>query len=150
MALRDFLRPDDIHLSLDGATKGAVLAELVASLGLTPEHSALLLRVLERRESLGSTGIGRGVAIPHCRTQLVDRLRVVFGRRPGGVEWDAMDHQPVSFIFLLAAPPVEVSNDYLPVLGRVAQLMQDPAIPARLNAVTTPADFLELLSEKSV
>jgi len=150
MALRDFVRESDVHLELRGTNKREVLAELVASLGLSPEQSALLLKVLERRESLGTTGIGRGVAIPHCRTQLVDRLRVVFGRRPGGVEWDAMDHQPVSFIFLLAAPPVEVSNDYLPVLGRVAQLMQDPAIPARLNAVTTPADFLELLTEKAL
>ena len=150
MALRDFVRESDVHLGLTGSTKREVLVELVGSLGLTPEQSALLLKVLERRESLGTTGIGRGVAIPHCRTQLVDRLRVVFGRRTGGVEWDAMDHQPVSFIFMLAAPPVEVSNDYLPVLGRVAQLMQDPEIPARLNAVTTPGDFLELLSEKSL
>ncbi|HEV8150079.1 MAG TPA: PTS sugar transporter subunit IIA [Gemmatimonadales bacterium] len=150
MALRDFLRPDDIHLSLDGATKGAVLAELVASLGLTPEHSALLLRVLERRESLGSTGIGRGVAIPHSRTQLVDRLRIVFGRRLGGIEWNAMDGQPVSFVFLLVAPPVEVSNDYLPVLGRVAQLMHDPEVPARLARALAPAEVLQLLDEKSV
>jgi mannitol/fructose-specific phosphotransferase system IIA component (Ntr-type) len=149
MQLRDFLRENDVHLELAGATKREVLAELVASLGLSPEQSALLLKVLERRESLGTTGIGRGVAIPHCRTQLVDRLRMVFGRRPGGVEWEAMDHQPVSFIFLLAAPPVEVSNDYLPVLGRVAQLMQDPEVPTRLSAVTTPSQFLELLGEKS-
>jgi mannitol/fructose-specific phosphotransferase system IIA component (Ntr-type) len=150
MELRDFLRESDVHLELAGTSKRDVLAELVGSLGLLPEQSALLLKVLERRESLGTTGIGRGVAIPHCRTQLVDRLRVVFGRRTGGVEWEAMDHQPVSFVFLLAAPPVEASNDYLPVLGRVAQLMQDPEVPGRLGMVQTPAQFLQLIGEKSL
>jgi mannitol/fructose-specific phosphotransferase system IIA component (Ntr-type) len=90
------------------------------------------------------------VAIPHSRTQLVDRLRIVFGRRLGGIEWNAMDGQPVSFVFLLVAPPVEVSNDYLPVLGRVAQLMHDPEVPARLARALAPAEVLQLLDEKSV
>ena len=148
--LSDFLAESDILLELSGSSKDAALSELVAHLGVGPENQSLLLRILQRRESLGSTGIGRGVAIPHCRTQLVTRLRVVFGRRTGGIPWDAVDGQPVRFVFLLAAPPVEVSNDYLPVLGRIAELVKEPSVPERLGQVGSPADFLALLAERRV
>jgi PTS system nitrogen regulatory IIA component len=148
--LRDFLADSDILLELKGTGKDPVLAELVAQLGVGPEHEGLLLRILQRREALGSTGIGRGVAIPHCRTQLVSRLRVVFGRKPGGIPWEAVDGQPVSYIFLLAAPPIEVSNDYLPVLGRIAELVKEPSVPQRLGEVQTRAEFLSLLEERGV
>jgi len=148
--LSDFLAESDVVLELQGASKDGVLAELVGHLGVGPENQGVLLRVLQRRESLGSTGIGRGVAIPHCRTQLVNRLRVVFGRRPGGIPWDAVDGQPVSYIFLLAAPPVEVSNDYLPVLGRIAELVKEPTVPERLGQVRSPTEFRALLTERRV
>ena len=148
--LRDFLSESDILLGLAGASKDQVLAELVAHLGVAHEHDGLLLRILQRRESLGSTGIGRGVAIPHCRTQLTSRLRVVFGRKLEGIPWDSVDGQPVNYIFLLAAPPVEVSNDYLPVLGRIAELVKEPSVPQRLGQVQTPAQFLALLEERGV
>ena len=148
--LRDFLAESDILLGLQGVSKDQVLAELIARLGVSPDNGGLLLRILQRRESLGSTGIGRGVAIPHCRTQLVSRLRVVFGRQTSGVSWDAVDGQPVKYIFLLAAPPIEVSNDYLPVLGRIAELVKEPSVPERLSQVQAPAEFLALLEERRV
>ena len=148
--LGDFIAESDVLLDLQGSTKDQVLAELVSRIGAGPENDGLLLRLLQRRESLGSTGIGRGVAIPHCRTQLVSRLRVVFGRRPGGISWDAVDGQPVSYIFLLAAPPIELSNDYLPVLGRIAALVKEPTVPERLGQIQSPAEFLGLLEEKRV
>jgi mannitol/fructose-specific phosphotransferase system IIA component (Ntr-type) len=150
MVLSDFVRESDIHLQLAGVTKDDVLASLVDSLGLAAPDAAFVLRVLQRREHLGSTGIGRGVAIPHCRTAVVDRLRIVFGRRQGGVDFDAVDNQPVFYIFLLVAPPIEISNDYLPVLGRIAQLVKEPDVPARLGEVQSAAEFLQLLAEKGV
>lgn len=150
MVLSDFVRESDIHLQLAGVTKDDVLASLVDSLGLAAPDAAFVLRVLQRREHLGSTGIGRGVAIPHCRTAVVDRLRIVFGRRQGGVDFDAVDNQPVFYIFLLVAPPIEISNDYLPVLGRIAQLVKEPDVPARLGEVQSATEFLQLLAEKGV
>jgi mannitol/fructose-specific phosphotransferase system IIA component (Ntr-type) len=150
MRLREFIQDGDVHIGLSARDKDAALAELVSCLGLPPEPSGMLLKVLERRERMGSTGIGMGVAIPHCRTPLVGRLRVLFGRVTPAIDWDAVDHQPVTNIFLLVAPPIEVSNDYLPVLGRIAQLMKDPDVPAQLGALTTPEQFLDLLDRKSV
>lgn len=145
--LRDYLKPTDIHLSVRGATKPAVLSELVDSLGLAGEASSSILRNLERREAIGSTGVGHGMAIPHCRTSLIPRLRVVFGRRAEGVDWDAVDGQPVTRIFLLAAPPVEVANDYLPVLGRIAQLMKQSAFRQRIDEATAAEDVLRLFDD---
>jgi len=150
VTLRDFIREEHVNLALTGTTKDEVLEQLVACLHLPDGDTGVLLKVLERREGLGSTGIGRGVAVPHCRTPLVPRLRVVFGRRPGGIPYDAVDGQPVSYFFMIVAPPAEASNDYLPVLGRIAQLAKEPDVPERLAKVNTPAEFLALLSEKNV
>jgi len=150
MVLSDFISASDIHLDLQESTKDEVLSALVDALGLEAADAAFVLRVLQRREHLGSTGIGRGVAIPHCRTPVVNRLRIVFGRRPGGVDFDAVDNQPVFYIFLLVAPPIEISNDYLPVLGRIAQLVKEPDVPGRLGEVRSPAEFLSLLAEKGI
>jgi PTS system nitrogen regulatory IIA component len=75
MRLKDFFTPDAVGLALKGRTKDEVLAELVQLLALDGRASETLLRVLHRRELLGSTGIGRGLAIPHSRSLVVNRLR---------------------------------------------------------------------------
>jgi mannitol/fructose-specific phosphotransferase system IIA component (Ntr-type) len=106
--------------------------------------------MLKRRENLGSTGIGRGIAIPHCRSLVVNRLRVAFGRRPDGIDLRAIDNQPVHYFFLIVAPPLEVSNQYLPVLGKIAQFAKEPDVPQRLAALQSPDEFLRLLEEKAV
>jgi len=106
--------------------------------------------MLKRRENLGSTGIGRGIAIPHCRSLVVNRLRVAFGRHTPGLDFKAIDEKPVHYIFLIVAPPLEVSNQYLPVLGKIAQFSKEPDVPEQLAAVTKPEEFLQLLEMKGV
>jgi nitrogen PTS system EIIA component len=105
---------------------------------------------LKRRENLGSTGIGKGIAIPHCRSLVVNRLRVAFGRKPGGVDFRAIDEQPVHNVFLIVAPPLEVSNQYLPVLGKIAQFSKESDVPERLEEIGSPGEFLALLEEKGI
>jgi mannitol/fructose-specific phosphotransferase system IIA component (Ntr-type) len=117
---------------------------------MDPRASETLLRVLQRRESLGSTGFGRGIAIPHCRSLVASRLWIAYGQSRNGVEFHAMDGKPVHHVFLIVAPPLEISNQYLPVLGRVAQFAKEPDIPARLSALSRPEDFFQLLEEKGV
>ena len=107
-------------------------------------------RCKKRRENLGSTGIGRGIAIPHCRSLVVNKLRVAFGRKPAGIDFKAMDDKPVHFFFLIVAPPLEVSNQYLPVLGKIAQFGKETDVPERLSALSTPADFMQLLADKNL
>ena len=82
--------------------------------------------MLKRRENLGSTGIGQGFAIPHCRSLVVNRLRLAYGRKVNGIEFNAIDGAPVYNLFLIVAPPLEVSNQYLPVLGKIERTKAVP------------------------
>ncbi len=150
MLLREFLREDAINLSIGAKAKDEVLRELIKLLRLDEKSDAALFKMLKRRENLGSTGIGRGIAIPHCRSLVVNTLRVAYGRRLEGVEYKSIDEKPAQFFFLIVAPPLEVSNQYLPVLGKIAQFAKAEDVPKRLAAMTTPAEFLQLVEEKGL
>lgn len=150
MRLQEFFSPDAISLSLRGGSKDDVLAEMVSLLGTDERSAGTLLRILQRRENLGSTGVGRGIAIPHGRSLVVSRLRLAFGRKPDGIEFQAIDGKPVFSFFLIVAPPLEISNQYLPVLGKIAQFSKEPDVPGRLGSISSPDDFFRLLEEKGV
>jgi nitrogen PTS system EIIA component len=148
--LREFFAEEAIQLELKGESKDDVLKELIGLLNLDDKNQATLFKMLKRRENLGSTGIGRQIAIPHCRSLVVNKLRVAFGRKRAGVDFKAIDEKPVKFFFLIVAPPLEVSNQYLPVLGKIAQFSKEPDVPDRLLEINDPAQFLALLQEKGV
>ena len=150
MELREFFSEDVVKLDLEGGSKDEVLKELIALLALDEKSEGILYKMLKRRENLGSTGIGKGIAIPHCRSLVVNRLRVAFGRKPEGLDFRAIDEQPVHNIFLIVAPPLEVSNQYLPVLGKIAQFSKEPDVAGRLQQIGTPREFLQLLESKGI
>jgi len=150
MDLREFFAEDAIKLDLQGNSKDDVLKEMIGLLGLDDKNEQMLFKMLKRRENLGSTGIGRGIAIPHCRSLVVQKLRVAFGRKPEGLDFKAIDGKPVHFLFLIVAPPIEVSNQYLPVLGKIAQFSKEADVPSRLLGLTEPSQFMALLAEKGV
>ena len=150
MELREFFSEDGIQLDLKGTSKDDVLKELIGLLHLDDKSEGMLFKMLKRRENLGSTGIGRGIAIPHCRSLVVNRLRVAFGRKASGVDFKAIDEKSVNFFFLIVAPPLEVSNQYLPVLGKIAQFSKEADVPQRLLTIKEPKEFLALLEEKGV
>ncbi len=148
--LKDLYPREAIALDLRATSKDEVLAELVGLLRVDDRSAETLLRVLHRRESLGSTGVGRGIAIPHSRSLVTRRLRLAYGHHRTGLDYQAIDGRPVFDFFLIVAPPLEVSNQYLPVLGRIALLAKDPDISLRLAALASPDDFFRLLEEKGV
>jgi mannitol/fructose-specific phosphotransferase system IIA component (Ntr-type) len=150
MRLTEFFSPDAIDIDLKGTTKDEILKELIALLRLDPKSEVMLLKIVKRRENLGSTGIGRGIAIPHCRSLVVSRLRVAFGRKRQGIDFRAIDDKPVYNFFLIVAPPLEVSNQYLPVLGKIAQFSKEPDVPDRLARLASADEFLGLLEEKNL
>jgi mannitol/fructose-specific phosphotransferase system IIA component (Ntr-type) len=149
MRLRDLFTEDAVKLDLQATTKDALLEELVSLLGLDKKSEATLVKTLKRRENLGSTGIGHGIAIPHCRSLVVNRLRLAYGRMPAGMDFNAIDAAPVHHFFLIVAPPLEVSNQYLPVLGKIAQFCKDAEVPKELLRLKAPAEFLEMLARKA-
>jgi nitrogen PTS system EIIA component len=150
MQLTDLFTPDAVSLSLCATTKDELLAELVGLLRLDERSSETLLRMLQRRETLGSTGVGRGIAIPHCRSLVVSHLRLAYGHSREPVEFQAIDGQPTSNFFLIVAPPTEISNQYLPVLGKIAQFTKEADVPERLATLSSPQAFFDLLREKGV
>lgn len=149
MKLRELFTPDVVNLEIESESKDDILKELIGLLGMDEKSEAILFKTLKRRENLGSTGIGKGIAIPHCRSLVVNRLRLAYGRKPSGVDFKAIDGNPVFHFFLIVAPPLEVSNQYLPVLGKIAQFAKDPQVPDELKNISTPEEFLKLLEEKA-
>jgi PTS system nitrogen regulatory IIA component len=149
MRLRELFTEEVVKLDLEADTKSDTLKELVGLLALDEKSEGILFKTLKRRENLGSTGIGKGIAIPHCRSLVVNRLRLAYGRKRTGLDFNAIDEAPVQNFFLIIAPPLEVSNRYLPILGKIAQFAKDPEVPKRLLKLDSVEDFLELLSENA-
>lgn len=144
-----YFSPDLFCPNLQATAKRDVLRELVAAASAAggvrgPE---LLLEMLERRESLGSTGIGKGVAIPHGRSLAVVRMRVVFAIARQGIDFDAVDSKPVKLFFLIVAPPQDKKNEYLPLLGRIAELVQEKKARDRLLKVETYEQLQAVMEE---
>jgi mannitol/fructose-specific phosphotransferase system IIA component (Ntr-type) len=143
--LGHFIRKEDVHLDLDGTTQLDVMRQLSSSLGFDAGHCFSLVKALQRRESLESTAVGHGVAVPHCRSANLPGLRVAFGRPRQPVPWGAADGEPVRYVFLLVAP--HVSPEYLPVLAKIAHLGNDPEFRRRLDQLNTPDEFFQLLAD---
>ncbi|MDH3423501.1 MAG: PTS sugar transporter subunit IIA, partial [Gemmatimonadota bacterium] len=89
--MRELFTTDVVKIDIESETKDAVLGELVTLLGLDDKSEATLIKTLKRRENLGSTGIGKGIAIPHCRSLVVNRLRLAYGRKTAGMDFNSID-----------------------------------------------------------
>lgn len=116
-----FFRPALFLPELRTRRKATVLEELTQSLaeaGIT-RHPEAILELLRQREALGSTGIGKGIAVPHARsTQITERV-VLLARSKKGVEFEAVDGAPVNLVFLIVAPPIEPDPVYLKLLAEI-------------------------------
>ncbi|HPF60911.1 MAG: PTS sugar transporter subunit IIA [Gemmatimonadetes bacterium] len=146
MQLSAFLAPSAVALDIEASDRDAVLAALVELLGVTGRQRTTLLRLLTRREVLGSTAVGRGIAIPHCRTLVVPRVRMAYARLATPLPWESLDGDPVRHVFLIVAPPVEVSNQYLPALARLAHFARDPGATRDLDRLEAPAGIAAVLA----
>jgi PTS system nitrogen regulatory IIA component len=144
--LYSMLKPECINLNLSGKKKKEVLEELVGCIRKAKD-SALLVSTLLKREDLGSTGIGKGVAIPHGRSLVADKLEVVVGRSDAGVDFNAIDKKPVHLFFLIVAPPQDPGNQYLITLGRVAVVCQELLKRKRYEKPQTSEEFIALVKE---
>ena len=146
MYLHDFLDPSAINLDLTSPTKDEVLDEMVALLGLDERSTHQLGRLLKRRELLGSTGVGRGIAIPHCRLPAIHRIACVFARLEAPIPFDAIDGEPVDLVFLLLAPE-NAGADHLKALARLSRLMREPQTILQLRAAKDQASLHAILTE---
>ncbi len=133
--------------NLRAKTKEGVLEELVDCFVQAHflRNPTIALEMIHRREQLGSTGIGHGIAIPHGRTTAAPEVMIGFGHSKNGVDWQALDDRPVHLVFMVLAPPQELNNRYLPVLGRLVEVLSEPRQRDKFHTVTTFSDFINLL-----
>ena len=144
LRLADYLRDDLVIFDLHQLDKGELMRSLAAEVAarLPNVDEALLLERLNEREEQQSTGIGHGLALPHAVLPGLERTVVVVGRASRGLDFAALDAQPVDLFFLLLSPP-EGTRDHLRVLARLARILDDEATLARLR---TAADADELFA----
>jgi fructose-specific phosphotransferase system IIA component len=147
--IQEFLDPACIELSLKARRKPALIAEMVEVVcragGI--DHPDELHRQILERESMGSTGIGSGIAIPHCLTPLVDITRIAFCRSVSGVRFDAVDKKPVSLFFLLVGPKNSQSR-HLKILSRLARYLHDPGFHRKLLEASSAEDVMAAFRDK--
>jgi fructose-specific phosphotransferase system IIA component len=145
--LARYLHPDCYLPDLKSTTKNEVIEELIEPLIETGilKNSNLVLETLKKRETLGSTGIGKGVAIPHCRTLAVSKIHIVCGVSRKGIEYDATDKKKVNLIFLILAPPNDEANRYLPILGTLVERIRDSKTRQALIGAKDYADFVQVI-----
>jgi fructose-specific phosphotransferase system IIA component len=113
--------------NLNSETKDEALLEIVTQFeeqGLIRKKE-ILLEMLKRREGLGSTGIGKGIAIPHGRSTVAKDVIIAFGKSSKGIDFNSVDGKPVHLIFMVVAPPIEEGNKYLPVLGKLVEFLNN-------------------------
>lgn len=142
MKLTEYLPPTLVKVPLDSTDKtGAIteLVDLVVAQGLTNSRDALLKAVLDR-EAQRSTGVGKGFAIPHAKTDAVSRLVVVLGRTKSPIPFGAIDGRPVELIALLASP-TNATSLHIQTLARLSRLVTNGSVLSRILAATTPEEL---------
>ena len=111
------------------------------------KNGKIVLEALKKRESLGSTGIGKSLAVPHGRTTVTGSLTVLYARSVKGIPWDSLDGKPVHFVVLILAPHQEKDNHYLPLLGKIVEFARDASVRRKLLKVDTHGGLLEVLNK---
>ncbi len=147
MNLSDYLNESGIVPDIAGESKEAILTNLVEALAqFIPINKNNIVRLLEEREQLSTTGIGFEVAIPHCKTAEVSELQIVVARSKTGVEFEALDGKPVKLFFLLIAPE-KSGSEHLKALAKIARLAKDQDIRKTLFKLDTPKKIFDYIVE---
>jgi mannitol/fructose-specific phosphotransferase system IIA component (Ntr-type) len=148
--ISSLITPPSIQLHLVSRQRDQILEELVGcipEIAHVPEARARLLKALQEREQLHSTGVGDGVALPHARNALVglvERPVIAFGRHAEGVPFGAIDGRPSHLFFLMVSTTV---TQHLQILARVSRLVRDPRLRQGLLAAEQPARVIALIRE---
>ncbi len=148
MRLTDLLQPEAVVASFRASSKKQLLHELsekAAHISHLPARQ--IFDSVLQRERLGSTGIGNGIAIPHAKLEKCPSIIGVFARLEKPVDFEAVDGTPVDLVFLLLAPE-SAGADHLKALARIARVLRDPAIIAKLRAIQDPAALYAVLTQE--
>ncbi len=111
------------------------------------KNKNIILEMLHQRERLGSTGIGKKVAIPHGRSTSASDIMIAFGKSEEGIDYDAIDGKPVHLIFMIIAPPQDENNMYLPILGKMVEILNKTKNRNKLMQAKSFNEFIDIISK---
>ena len=147
MTLTDLIAANAVIPALKVNGKKQALQELASRAAeLTGQNERAILEILMQREKLGSTGVGNGVAIPHGKLPKLGRLFGLFARLERGIDFEALDGQPVDLIFLLLAPEA-AGADHLKALARVSRLLRNQQTTEKLRAANNAEALYAILTD---
>jgi PTS system nitrogen regulatory IIA component len=145
MEMADLIKPDRVVANLRATSKKQALQDLARRAAeITDQSERAIFSVLMKRERLGTTGVGNGIAIPHGKLPTLDRLYGVFARLEHPIDFDSIDDRPVDLIFLLLAPESS-GADHLKALARVSRLLRDKTACEKLRGTDDPEALYALL-----
>ena len=150
MKFSDFVRADAIIADVQAEEKESVIEEMVDSLigsgGLDESERDSIIKAIMKREELGSTGIGRGNAVPHTKHPSVDKLIGTVGVSAEGVDFNSLDGEKVQLLFLLISP-IDRPSDHLRALENISRQLRDDTFCRFLKQSKSAEDIQQLLEE---
>lgn len=147
--ITDYMSEELILLDLKAKNKDEALKELSALIGKSKkiEKKDVIYKALLERENLGSTGIGKEVAIPHAKTDAAESLTIAFGISKEGVDFKSLDQEKVKIFFVFASP-FKDSQIYLKVLARISRLIRDENFRGKLLNCENAKEVLECIDKE--
>lgn len=146
MQIRDILSPADIVINTEAESKKVILDRLSAlAASKTGFEKSMVLDALIERERLGSTGVGRGVALPHTRLIGLEKIFCAF-MKTAPIDFEAVDSKSVDLIFLLLVPE-EAGADHLKALSHLSSLLRDEAVAESLRKAKTAEELYKIIVE---
>ena len=144
----ELLQNGAIHIQLPGNSKDEVLNELV---GLLENHPGIsdfdgVKSAVLKREEMMSTGVGKGLALPHAKTSSVDGIVAAFATTQNPIQYDAIDNIPVRMMFLMVSTE-RAKSQHIKMLSRVSRLMNEDEFRTRLLAAKLPEEVLQIFQE---
>ena len=150
MKFSDFVKTEAIKAELTSSDKEGVIRELVTSLvesgQLGADNQESIVQAILKREELGSTGIGRGIAVPHTKHPSVAKPVGTVGVSPTGIDFQSLDGEQVQLFFMLISPP-DQPNEHLRALENISKQLQDETFCRFLKQSKTSEDIQQILEE---
>ena len=147
MKISDFLSPAEMMLDVRAKDKASLLRQLcieaATKLGLNADE---VVGQIAKREALGSTGLGNGLALPHARLKGLNAPFALLARLHHGIDFDSIDNQPVDLVFMLLAPE-GAGADHLKALARVSRLLRNQSATEKLRAAKSAEALYAILTD---
>jgi len=149
--IADYIKVETINLNLESKNKNAVIRELYNNLKQTNliKDEEQGLNDIFKREDMGSTGIGKRIALPHAKTKAVDELMITFGISRNEISYNSVDDENVNIFFMFLCPENK-TREYLKVLARISRLIREEKFVNDLLKATSNQEILELIRKEEI